>query len=68
MSLPERYRPLPRRCDRLRLRVRRTRASIVLRRVVFNRRSFLLSRAILNGFFGPLRLFSNPHLLLLFEI
>jgi hypothetical protein len=54
MSLPRRYRPLPRRCDRLRLRVRRTRASVVLRRVVFSRRPFLLSRAILDGLFGPL--------------
>jgi hypothetical protein len=53
MSLPMRYRPLPRRCDRLRLRIRRTRVSVVLHRVVFNRKPFLLSRTILDGLFGP---------------
>jgi hypothetical protein len=45
VSLPVRCRPLPRRCDRLRLRVRRTRASVVLHRVVFGRGPSLLSRA-----------------------
>jgi hypothetical protein len=68
MSLPRRYRLLFRRYDRLRLRVRRTRASIVLRRIVFSYRPSLLLRAILDGLFGPLRLFSSPHLLLLFKI
>jgi hypothetical protein len=53
ISLPIRYRLLSRRCDRLRLRVRRTRASIVLHRVVFGRGPSLLSRVILGGLFGP---------------
>jgi hypothetical protein len=52
MSLPIRYRLLPRRCDRLRLRVRRTRVSIVLYRVVFSRGPSLLSKTILGGLFG----------------